>query len=99
VSSAEYLKTAQGDLNVLAVDWTAISQNASYLIPVGNVPFVAQTTADLITNLVKLNLTMVKYIHLIGFSLGAHVVGAIGMILQAPKGLGKKVPRITGEID
>jgi hypothetical protein len=65
---------------------------------VGNVPLVGQTTSRLIIKLVQLKLTKVKNIHVIGFSLGAHVSGIIGMHIQnKATGLGEQIPRITGK--
>jgi pancreatic triacylglycerol lipase len=80
-------------------DWSPIASNLNYFTAVANVPLVTEVGAQLIKNLVKLNLTEVELIHLVGHSLGAHISGGIGMLIQNNStGLGVQIPRISGKI-
>ncbi|XP_076546803.1 lipase member H [Osmia lignaria lignaria] len=82
----EYLKTY--DYNVIAVDWHRLANAPCYPIVVQNVPHVGDCLAQLVQ---RLRDTGVQDIHVIGFSLGAHVPGFAANTLHP-----YKISRITG---
>ncbi|XP_075970535.1 phospholipase A1-like isoform X2 [Anticarsia gemmatalis] len=76
------------DVNVIVVDWCAISCTPNYFTVVTSVPTVGSHIAKLIKWLTTHSLTYSK-LHLVGHSLGAHIAGNIGKETKA------KVQRIT----
>ncbi|CAL7945678.1 unnamed protein product [Xylocopa violacea] len=82
----EYLKTY--DYNVIAVDWHRLATSPCYPIVVSNVPHVGDCLAQLVQ---RLRDTGAEDIHVIGFSLGAHVPAFAANVLKP-----YKMPRITG---
>lgn len=82
----EYLK--RGEYNVIAVDWHRLATGPCYPVAVHNVPHVGQCLAQLINALRQQG---ARDIHVVGFSLGAHVP-AFSAIKLRPY----KLPRITG---
>jgi hypothetical protein len=78
------------DCNFISVDWENLASNLNYFASAPNVVPVGQLTAGLINFLIAQG-TSRNNLHLIGFSLGAHVVGNAGMGVT-----GGKLPRITG---
>ena len=78
------------DCNFISVDWENLASNLNYWASSPNVVPVGQLTAGLINFLIAQG-TSRNNLHLIGFSLGAHVVGNAGMGVT-----GGKLPRITG---
>lgn len=82
----EYLKTY--DYNVIAVDWHRLANAPCYPIVVHNVPHVGDCMAQLIRRLLDAG---AEDIHVIGFSLGAHVPAFAANALRP-----YKIPRITG---
>ncbi|XP_050346929.1 phospholipase A1 member A-like [Nymphalis io] len=77
------------DLNVIVVDWSSYASQ-SYAVAAGAVPSVGVSLADLIKQLVDVTAVSINSLHLVGFDLGAHIVGFAGRILDG------KVARITG---
>ncbi|GBP88674.1 Hepatic triacylglycerol lipase [Eumeta japonica] len=82
-----FLETA--DVNVIVLDWRGIA-NSGYWTAVRGVPNVGEHLGDFLTWLVNLTGSNWNNIHLIGFSLGAHVVGNAG------RRTGSRPTRITG---
>lgn len=82
----EYLKKAP--TNVISVDWHRLAAGPCYPAAVQNVPHVGQCLAQLIDRLKDYG---ARDIHVIGFSLGAHVPAYSANHLRP-----YKVPRITG---
>ncbi|CAH2228409.1 jg27761, partial [Pararge aegeria aegeria] len=76
------------DLNVVVVDWSVYASQ-SYSNAVGAVPSVGKDLAGLINQLVNNSAVTLDTLHLIGFDLGAHVVGFAGRALE------HKAARIT----
>ncbi|KAL1117630.1 hypothetical protein AAG570_003945 [Ranatra chinensis] len=72
------------------VDWSDVAGNPIYLISLLGVSSTGGDVADMIKALVAANVTEVSKIHMIGFSLGAHIAGKAGSLLSP------KVARITG---
>jgi len=62
------------DCNFISVDWEKLASAPNYHRAVNNVGPVGEVTADLINFLNKFGTAQEKF-HLIGFSLGSHVVG------------------------
>uniref|UniRef100_A0ABD2WYU5 phospholipase A1 n=1 Tax=Trichogramma kaykai TaxID=54128 RepID=A0ABD2WYU5_9HYME len=83
---SEYL--ARGPHNVVAVDWHRLAAGPCYPVAVHNVPHVGHCLAQLIE---RLRAAGSEDLHVIGFSLGAHVPAFTANRL-APY----KLPRVTG---
>lgn len=79
------------DYNVIIVDWGKLAQNKIYQVPATQTLSVGKYVAKLIDSLVKKKNTKLSQIHLIGHSLGAHVVGIAGGNV-----ISGKISRITG---
>ncbi|XP_022113702.2 pancreatic lipase-related protein 2 [Pieris rapae] len=77
------------EANVIIVDWSQYSLQ-SYENAVKAVPSVGTYLADMIQALLTANVTTLEQVHLVGFDLGAHVVGYAGRTLNG------EVARITG---
>ncbi|CAK1600831.1 unnamed protein product [Parnassius mnemosyne] len=77
------------EVNVIVVDWSIYARK-SYSSAVSAVPSVGTYLGDLISILINANLVELNRLHLIGFNLGAHVVGFAGRKLQG------QVARVTG---
>lgn len=82
-----------GDNNVVVVDWS-VGAMPPYTQAVANLRLVGAQLAYLIYSLNRFADIPVSAFHLIGHSLGAHLSGQAGTILQNTYGL--QVPRITG---
>ncbi|XP_018564368.1 uncharacterized protein LOC108905824 [Anoplophora glabripennis] len=82
----EYVKTR--DFNVFAVDWSPLNRSPCYIGALINVRHVGTCTAQLVQRIRELGGTD---IHVIGFSLGAHITNYMAIALRP-----YKLPRITG---
>ncbi|CAH0555101.1 unnamed protein product, partial [Brassicogethes aeneus] len=82
----EYLKTTK--YNIFTVDWAPLAKSPCYLGAVHNARHVGSCTAQLIRQIRNAG---AKEIHLIGFSLGAHIPNYIAISLRP-----YILPRITG---
>ncbi|XP_034946317.1 pancreatic lipase-related protein 2 isoform X2 [Chelonus insularis] len=82
----EYL--LREECNVIFVDWEKLAAEECYLHAIWHTTYVGQRVAEVIR---KLRDTGAEDIHVIGFSLGAHVAGIAGFLLRP-----YKIPRITG---
>ncbi|XP_037951555.1 phospholipase A1-like [Teleopsis dalmanni] len=85
-----FLKT--GNYNVILVDWSPLTAVPWYANAVENLPVAGRYIARFLRFLIARGYP-VKFIHLIGFSLGAEVAGFAGKQLQE---WGVTLPRITG---
>lgn len=79
------------DCNVIVVDWRGAA-NAGYNTAANAVPSVGQHLGDFITWLIRNGGGNMNQVHLVGFSLGAHVVGNAG------RRVGGQVSRVTGMV-
>ncbi|KAL1491515.1 hypothetical protein ABEB36_012102 [Hypothenemus hampei] len=79
--------------NVIIVDWKQLAQIPCYTTAYLNTWYVGQCISILMVSLVPLGVDPTR-IHVVGFSLGAHVSGLAGNNLQ--KALGTSFYRITG---
>ncbi|KAJ8669677.1 hypothetical protein QAD02_000936 [Eretmocerus hayati] len=88
----EYLLRSNGNkVNVIAVDWSRLAAGPCYPLAVGNVPHVGKCVAQMVQRLREVH---AEDIHVIGFSLGAHVPAYTANELED---LGEpKLPRISG---
>ncbi|XP_022821904.1 pancreatic lipase-related protein 2-like [Spodoptera litura] len=77
------------DCNVIVVDWRAAA-NSAYSTAADAVPSVGQHLGDFLTWLIRNGGGNWNQVHLVGFSLGAHVVGNAG------RRVGNQPARITG---
>ncbi|XP_047022548.1 pancreatic triacylglycerol lipase-like isoform X1 [Helicoverpa zea] len=77
------------DANVIVVDWRALA-NSNYLSAANGVPGVGQFLGNFLIWLIGTAGGNWNNVHLVGFSLGAHVVGNAGRTTSA------RVARITG---
>ncbi|XP_011556561.3 pancreatic triacylglycerol lipase-like [Plutella xylostella] len=75
--------------NVIVVDWNRLA-NSNYITAANGVPGVGQHLGNFLTWLVGQTGTNWNNVHLIGFSLGAHVVGNAG------RTTGSRPARVTG---
>lgn len=82
----------QEDANVIFVDWEKGAAGPGYALAAANTQLIGRQLAILITDMVALNSDPAR-IHMIGFSLGAHVAGFAGKALKL---LDIRVGRITG---
>ena len=82
-----------GDYNIIAVDWSQLARSPLYLTAASNTRDVGIQVAKMVDFLVREG-TPIGNIHLLGFSLGAHVAGWAGASVTVGK-----IPRITGNLD
>ncbi|XP_072380344.1 lipase member H-A-like isoform X1 [Diabrotica undecimpunctata] len=82
----EYLRTK--DYNIFAVDWSPLNQAPCYLGALINIRHVGSCSAQLVQRLLDLGNTD---IHVLGFSLGAHITNYMAIALRP-----YRLPRITG---
>lgn len=80
------------NFNIISVDFEKLVEEPCYITAVGNLPTVANCTANLIDFLVDSNFFTLDDIHVIGFSLGAQAAGMISNYLSHIR----KLKRITG---
>ncbi|KAI5751328.1 hypothetical protein M8J77_006449 [Diaphorina citri] len=85
----EYFK--RGDYNVWFVNWPELCRGPCYVISVYNLEQVGKCVAQMIKRLSKYIGDVEPDMHLIGFSLGAHVAAYTSKYLRP-----YKLPRITG---
>lgn len=83
----------QEDANVIFVDWEKGAAGPAYALAAANTQLIGRQLAILIMDMVALNSDPDR-IHLIGFSLGAHVAGYAGKALRRNH---IELGRITGE--
>ncbi|XP_030755422.1 pancreatic triacylglycerol lipase-like isoform X3 [Sitophilus oryzae] len=82
----EYLKT--NDYNIFAIDWSPLNKSPCYPAAVWNARHVGTCTAQLVDRIRDMG---AKDIHVIGFSLGAHIANYLSIALRP-----YVLPRITG---
>ncbi|XP_059143316.1 pancreatic triacylglycerol lipase-like isoform X2 [Physella acuta] len=80
---------AAKEARVIIIDWSHGSAIPNYMQAAANLRLVAKMASFLIQDMVELNLNLAN-VHLIGHSLGAHLMGEVG---KAFKG---QIGRITG---
>ncbi|XP_025417426.1 pancreatic triacylglycerol lipase-like isoform X2 [Sipha flava] len=81
------------DVNVVFVDWEKGAAGPAYALAAANTQLIGRQLAILIADMVALS-SDPQHIHLIGFSLGAHVAGFAGKALKAIENV--SIGRITG---
>lgn len=78
------------DVNVIVVDWSALA-NSNYNTAAAGVPNVGQFLGNFLVWLINTAGGNWNNVHLVGFSLGAHVVGNAG------RTAGSRPSRVTGK--
>ncbi|XP_022170469.1 pancreatic lipase-related protein 2-like [Myzus persicae] len=79
-----------GEYNVICVDWKQYATDLSYSVARARAKHIAHDIAKILKR-ITYNMTVgVETMHLIGHSMGAHIVGFVG------KELPDQIPRITG---
>lgn len=86
ISSPEYIR--RGEYNIVYVDWSVLALSPCYMSAVYNTRHVGKCVAQLVELIKK---TGTDDVHVIGFSLGAHVCNYIARSLED-----FRLPRITG---
>lgn len=81
----------KGDYNVFWVDWGEMAATPWYRTAARNTALVGKHTAGLLDHLHRSTGADLQDFHLVGFSLGGHVVGLIGKNVQTGR-----VRKITG---
>lgn len=79
------------DYNLVCMDWTEIALDVSYFTARLRCKMIGNYVAELITMLTDYTSQTTDDIHILGFSLGAHIAGYAG------KRLNGQVHRITGK--
>lgn len=82
----------KGECNIICVDWEAGAVIPNYVRAAANTRLVGAQLARLLRGLTENAGILPKDMHLIGFSLGAHVAGFAG------NELGGNISRITGTV-
>lgn len=77
--------------NVIVLDWSEIAKDESYTSAPHHVPYVGEKLGELLNWLLPLTGGQWEKTHLIGYDLGAHIVGHAGRMT------GSNVGRITGK--
>lgn len=88
VMTRELLK--KDDLNVIAVNWKKGADNINYAQSAANTRVVGATIGELLKNLHSTGHSSYSKFHLVGHSLGAHVSGYAGAIVDG------EIAKITG---
>lgn len=78
--------------NIVLVDWQKGAAGPSYISAASNTQLVGRQLALLLMDMISMGLDP-SNVHIIGFSLGAHIAGYAGRAIQKKK---QKVGRITG---
>lgn len=68
------------DINIIVVDW-GTAANVNYILASYNVAMVGQLLTQFLNFLIEMGVSM-DDVHLIGHSLGAHVVGIAGAYVK-----------------
>lgn len=80
------------DYNVVCVDWAVFALDLSYFTARLRCKTIGRNVAELISMLTENTSQTIDDIHILGFSMGAHIAGYAG------KQLNGKIHRITGKI-
>lgn len=93
VQSMKDMILSNNDVNVITVDWGSLAKNSLYPWSALSTRYVGRQTAKFLDACTKSYGVQRDRMHLIGHSLGAHVVGYTGMFMNS------EVHRITGMLE
>lgn len=79
-----------GEYNVICVNWIQLSFYIQYKVAKHNAKYIGYDIAQVLKKITKNTTEGFENIHLIGHSMGAHIVGFTGKMLTG------QIPRITG---
>lgn len=82
----------KGDANVIVLDWRRLALS-NYITAANGVPAVGRGLGQFLGFLSEVTGASLESMHIVGFSLGAHLVGNAG------RELGGRVARVTGMFD
>ncbi len=92
--------TSGRELNILCVDWSALSKEIMYFDSVEYTKMAGRRVGEFLHFLHQNGfLPAYAQLHLVGFSLGAHVAGIAGNFVEEVTGGRERVGRITGKMD
>lgn len=80
-----------GNYNVICVDWKQYSTDILYAVAKARAKHIAKDIANVLSRITNNMTEGIEDMHLIGHSMGAHIVGFVG------KRLTNLIPRITGD--
>ncbi|XP_070500867.1 pancreatic triacylglycerol lipase-like [Chironomus tepperi] len=89
-----YLKIAGYDYNIIVVDWKESASDNVYIDSVYATKTIGEFVGHVINHMHAEHDVDLSDVHIIGYSLGAHVAGIAGSVFQSLSG--KSVGRITG---
>lgn len=81
----------RGPINIISVDYMGLAKDPCYITAVINVPLIGKCSAQLVEALVTKRGIPLENFHVLGFSLGAQVAGAVGSHMEIGQ-----LERITG---
>ncbi|XP_063441860.1 pancreatic lipase-related protein 2-like [Mytilus trossulus] len=90
IQDIKYELLIKDDMNVIAVNWQYGADNLIYAKSAANTRVVGAIIGELLKNLHSAGLTSYSKIHLVGHSLGAHICGIAGAIVDG------RIAKITG---
>ena len=86
----------QDEYNILFLDWGPISETVKYWLPATNIQVIGAIVGNFVKDCLEENLNTLDNFHLVGHSLGAHLMGYAGKWFKKNT-KGQKLPKITGE--
>lgn len=93
IRKSRYNYFQRSSYNVIVLDWSYFAEK-NYFNATKHAPRIAKYMAEILVKLVQTKELIVKNLHIIGHSLGAHLAGFIGKYVY--QFLNQKVGRITG---
>lgn len=82
----------KSDFNVITIDWSEIAKNPAYPWSAFSTRYVGKKTAKLLDSIARTYNVDGKIMHLMGHSLGSHVMGYTALFSN------QRIQRITGTL-
>lgn len=86
-----YLDKGKYNFNLIGINWERASSTLNYLTASRNVEKIGIYAAEFVDFMIQNGMLKMSNLRLIGFSLGAHIVGIIGKNVKSGQ-----IPKITG---